>query len=164
MPNLAPQRPVSSRRIRQSVVPWCFQPLTAEQLIVQAVGLGLESVELVSPDLWPLLAQHDLDCALVPSTGFAVGFCRPEDHESCLQILRQTIPAAANAGYRRVITFTGMQGQQSAFEARRQEINYEGVMQALLEIGYDGYVGHEFMPRGNDPLAALRQAIEICDV
>lgn len=45
----------------------------------------------------------------------------------------------------------------------RQEIHYPAVMQALAEIGYDGYVGHEFMPT-RDPLAGLRQAVAACDV
>jgi len=44
-----------------------------------------------------------------------------------------------------------------------QEINYKAVMQALVDVGYDGFVGQEFIPT-RDPLAGLRQAIEVCDV
>lgn len=44
-----------------------------------------------------------------------------------------------------------------------QEINYPAVMQALIEIGYQGYVGHEWIPTG-EPLEQLQQAVEICDV
>lgn len=44
-----------------------------------------------------------------------------------------------------------------------QEINYRGVMKALLEVNYTGYVGHEWIPTG-DPLEGLREAISICDV
>jgi hydroxypyruvate isomerase len=44
-----------------------------------------------------------------------------------------------------------------------QEINYAPVMKALVEIGYPGYVGHEFIPT-RDPLAGLRQAVKVCDV
>jgi len=44
-----------------------------------------------------------------------------------------------------------------------QEIHYPGIMKALLEIGYNGYVGQEFIPTG-DPLAGLRSAVELCDV
>jgi hydroxypyruvate isomerase len=36
-------------------------------------------------------------------------------------------------------------------------------MKALLEIGYDGHVGHEFIPT-RDPQEGLRQAITLCDV
>jgi len=44
-----------------------------------------------------------------------------------------------------------------------QEINYPPVMQALLDIGYKGYVGHEFIPT-RDPLEGLTQAVKLCDV
>ncbi len=44
-----------------------------------------------------------------------------------------------------------------------QEINYPAVMQALLDVGYDGFVGQEFIPTG-DPLAGLQQAVAACDV
>ena len=45
----------------------------------------------------------------------------------------------------------------------RQEINYPAVMRALLELGYAGYVGQEFIPR-RDPLVGLWQAVSLCDV
>ena len=44
-----------------------------------------------------------------------------------------------------------------------QEINFPAIMKALVEIGYEGYVGHEFIPT-RDPLAGLREAITLCDV
>ena len=46
---------------------------------------------------------------------------------------------------------------------RSQELNYQPIMQALLDINYQGFVGQEFIPTG-DPLEGLRQAVEICDV
>ena len=44
-----------------------------------------------------------------------------------------------------------------------QEIYYPAVMRAIADTGYDGYVGHEFGPKG-EPLAAMRHAFELCDV
>jgi hydroxypyruvate isomerase len=44
-----------------------------------------------------------------------------------------------------------------------QEINYPPIMRALTEVGYDGFVGHEFIPT-RDPLEGLKQAVELCDV
>ena len=44
-----------------------------------------------------------------------------------------------------------------------QEINFVGCMQALLEVGYDGFVGLEFIPT-RDPLQSLREAVALCDV
>jgi sugar phosphate isomerase/epimerase len=44
-----------------------------------------------------------------------------------------------------------------------QEILYPPVMRKLLDVGYTGYVGQEFIPT-RDPLAGLRQAVALCDV
>ncbi|MGJ8723737.1 MAG: hydroxypyruvate isomerase family protein [Roseibacillus sp.] len=44
-----------------------------------------------------------------------------------------------------------------------QEINYRGLMKAILATGYTGYIGHEWLPVG-DPLKGLQEAISICDV
>ena len=44
-----------------------------------------------------------------------------------------------------------------------QEINYPAVMKALIDIGYDGFVGHEFIPT-RDAATGLRQAVKVCDV
>ncbi|MEX2632936.1 MAG: TIM barrel protein [Balneolales bacterium] len=44
-----------------------------------------------------------------------------------------------------------------------QELYYPAVMQALLDINYEGYVGQEFIPT-IDPMKGLRQAVSLCDV
>ena len=44
-----------------------------------------------------------------------------------------------------------------------QEIAYEAIMKALLEAGYDGYVGHEYIPT-RAALPSLREAVALCDV
>lgn len=44
-----------------------------------------------------------------------------------------------------------------------QEINYPPVLKALVDIGYQGFVGHEFIPT-RDPVAGLREAVRKCDV
>ena len=44
-----------------------------------------------------------------------------------------------------------------------QEIHYPSVMETLVEIGYEGYVGHEFIPT-RDPRDSLAQAVRLCDV
>ncbi len=45
-----------------------------------------------------------------------------------------------------------------------QEITYPAVMKAIVATGYRGFVGQEFVPKQGDPLASLKQAIQICDV
>lgn len=44
-----------------------------------------------------------------------------------------------------------------------QELNYRGICRAISEMGYKFYVGHELKPLG-DPIEALKQTFEICDV
>lgn len=44
-----------------------------------------------------------------------------------------------------------------------QEIYYPAVMRAIKETKYDGFIGHEFGPKG-DPIEAIRKAYQICDV
>lgn len=43
-----------------------------------------------------------------------------------------------------------------------QEIFYPAIMRAIIETGYKGFVGQEFVPKG-DPVKALEQAFSICD-
>jgi hydroxypyruvate isomerase len=45
----------------------------------------------------------------------------------------------------------------------RQEIAYKPIMEALVQIGYQGYVGQEFIPT-RDPYQGLWQAVSVCDV
>lgn len=44
-----------------------------------------------------------------------------------------------------------------------QEINFAPCMKALLDIGYEGFVGQEFIPT-RDPLEGLTEAVKLCDV
>lgn len=46
---------------------------------------------------------------------------------------------------------------------QRQEINYPAVMNALLSIDYQGYVGHEWIPT-EDAKTGLKEAVDWCDV
>jgi len=42
-----------------------------------------------------------------------------------------------------------------------QELNYTGICRAIEATGYDLYVGHEFMPKG-ERMTALRHAYKVC--
>ena len=45
------------------------------------------------------------------------------------------------------------------------ELNYRFIMQAIADLGFAGFVSHEYSPsQGNDPIATLEKAIQICDV
>ena len=44
-----------------------------------------------------------------------------------------------------------------------QELYYPAIMRAIAATGYKGYVGQEFLPRG-DPVTALQTAFDVCKV
>jgi len=44
-----------------------------------------------------------------------------------------------------------------------QEVQWDGVMRGIAATGFKGYVAHEFVPT-RDPLASLREAVDLCDV
>lgn len=44
-----------------------------------------------------------------------------------------------------------------------QELYYPAIMEAIVETGFEGWVGQEFIPE-NDPMTSLREAVRRCDV
>lgn len=45
-----------------------------------------------------------------------------------------------------------------------QELYYPAIIKALMETGYKGFVGQEFVPKQADKIASLEKCIRICDV
>jgi len=46
----------------------------------------------------------------------------------------------------------------------QQEVQWDGLMRGIAATPFAGYVAHEFQPTAPDPLASLRQAVDLCDV
>jgi hydroxypyruvate isomerase len=44
-----------------------------------------------------------------------------------------------------------------------QELYYPAIMRAIADTGFKGFVGQEFVPKG-DPVKAMERAFEICTV
>ncbi len=254
-----------NNRINQSVVNWCFK-MPVEELAGHAARMGIKSVELVGPEHWPMLKKLGLVCAITPSHGFAKGFAHKEEHDQCIEVLRKSIDASADANFPNVITFSGfrrgisdddgmknmveglgkivphaekrkvtlclemlnspvtveMKGYPDYFCDKiemaveickrigsermkilfdiyhvqimegdiitrikefhpfighyhtagvpgrgelddSQEISYPAIMRAIVETGYKGFVGQEFIPT-RDKMTSLSEAVKICDV
>ncbi len=261
------EKAVAHGRIKQSVVPWCFNPMSVPELAEHSAGLGLLSVELCDPKHWPRLKELGLTCAIAGSHGFAKGFAHKEEWAECHKVLRDRIEQCSAFGVERVITFSGfrrglsddegianmvaglkevvglaeekkvtlciemlnsrvdvqMKGHPDYFcdsmertvEICRQigserckvlfdlyhvqimhgdvitrikqhknyiahvhtagvpgrgeidetqEMNYPPLMKALLEIGYTGFVGQEYIPTWPDKVASLADGVRRCDV
>src|SRR6478672_982336 len=118
-----------ARRIRQSVIYWCFKPMPVEELAQAAARMGIKSVELVPSELWPTLKKLGLICAMTPSHGFAKGFAHKEEHEECLATLRKRIDESADAGFPNVITFSGFRRGISDDDGMRNMV--EGLKQIV---------------------------------
>ena len=252
-------------RIKQSITfgPFCRGGLSGEQVIAEAARIGMQSVEMLPQNLWPVVKDHGMGIAIVSGhKSLKDGLNRPENHDRIEAELREKIDLAAEndipslicfsgnrydgltddagidvcaAGLARVVEAAEAKGITLCMEllnskvnhpdyqcdstpwgvevCRRvgsprvkllydiyhmqimegdlirtitenieyighfhtagnpgrndmddtQEIYYPAVMRAIAATGYDGYVGHEFLPKG-DPLAAMRAAFETCDV
>lgn len=258
---------VKNGRVKQSVVPWCFNPMPFEELANATAKLGMASVELCKPSEFPILKKLNLACAILGSHGFVKGFNHVENHDECAKKIVDSVNAAKDFGCPNVITFSGMREKMSDEEGLKntidglkkvighaekagvtlciemlnsrvsenmkghpgyqcdsldfakkvcdgvgskhmkilfdiyhvqimhgditvrmkeykdyighihtagvpgraeiddtQEINYIPLMKTLLDLGYKGFVGQEFIPRNADKIASLRYAVKLCDV
>ena len=56
----------------------------------------------------------------------------------------------------------GVPGRNEIDES--QELNYPAIMREILKTGFKGFVAQEFIPKNNDKLDSLKNAISICDI
>jgi sugar phosphate isomerase/epimerase len=111
----AQAQPAANRRIRQSVVFWCFNTAgerwSLEQTCQAARELGCPSVEIVPPEDWGTLRKHGLMCAMAPNgmpgAPFMRGFNNPKFHEELTERTKKVIDACAEARFPSVIAFSG---------------------------------------------------------
>jgi len=102
------EKAVTKGRLKQSVAQWCFNDhWDIEDTCRIASKLGLKSVELVDTKHWPLLKEHGLVCALHGSHPLKKGMNDPDNHEMCIEKIRQSIDECAEYGFPNVIAFTG---------------------------------------------------------
>jgi len=80
-----------------------------------------------------------------------------------MQIMEGDVVATIRANAQHIAHYHtgGVPGRAEIDET--QELNYRRVMQAIVDTGFTGFVGQEFVPK-RDPLTSLKQAFAICDV
>jgi hydroxypyruvate isomerase len=111
--NAANQASGLKGRIRHSVCKWCYPKHSVEELSKAGKEIGLESIELLGPDDWPVLAKYGLTCAMGSSPnvdgigGIPRAFNRLEHHDRLVTGYEDLIPKAAAAGVPNVICFSG---------------------------------------------------------
>ncbi len=97
--------------IKQSVCKWCYNDIPLDEFCVAAKNMGLQSVELLGPDEWPVLKKHGLTCAMASywEEDFGITKCwnRKENHKKLIAMYEKVIPMVAEAGLDQIITFSG---------------------------------------------------------
>jgi hydroxypyruvate isomerase len=97
-------------RLKQSICRWCFDSFKLDELARHAKQIGYQSIELLNPDEWPVVAQAGLTCAVasfVPSNTIPRGFNRVEHHDSIIKELEERLPLVKDAGIPAQIVFSG---------------------------------------------------------
>ena len=150
--------------IKQSVMGWCYKPLSAEKLIESCHRMGMPAMEGISREHYPKLRRLGMHVSIVSSHGFKVGPFSKDNHAVCLAKLREAIDVAVTFGSPNVITFTGMrekgvsdeQGARNCVECWEQAVGYaeeKGVNLCLEHLntrddshpmkGHPGYFGDD---------------------
>ena len=110
--------------IRQSASRWCYQKIAVEQLCEYAVQIGLQGIDLLSPDEFDVPPRYGLVCSMGYAGGGEIGSAmnRVENHARIEDGFRKYIPLAAKAGVPNVITFSGNRAGMSDEEGAKNTI------------------------------------------
>ncbi len=96
------------RRIRQSVTRGTFGKMSADEFCRTVKALGFVGVDLVGRGDWPALKEHGLVATMVPGAGgIKDGINNAARRDDFLKQFRENIAAAAEFGWKRVITLAG---------------------------------------------------------
>ncbi|MBL9155502.1 MAG: TIM barrel protein [Verrucomicrobiales bacterium] len=113
---------VKNGRIRQSIMGWCFNKhFDALTLAKHCKEIGLVAMEGIGREFYPEVKKLGLEISLVSSHGFAKGPCDPQHFDFSVSELEKAIAAAADAGCKKVITFTGMRFDGMDEEKAKQD-------------------------------------------
>jgi hydroxypyruvate isomerase len=106
---------------RQSVARWCFGTLPLDQLCIEAKGIGLHAIDLLSETEWEVPARHGLRCAIANGPGpITEGWNDPKRHDALVAESERLLPLIAAAGIPQMIVFSGNRRGQSDGEGIRQ--------------------------------------------
>ncbi len=98
----------ANNNLNQSVCRWCYKDIPLERLAAEAARIGMKSVELLTPEEWPVVKKYGLTCAMGSGADFIpIGFNRIENHDSRVANLTREIELAAEMGIPSVICFSG---------------------------------------------------------
>jgi len=101
-------------RLKQGVSYWTYQKwFTLEELCKEAKRIGLQGIDLVTPDQYATVQKFGLIPSMTSGTApntIKIGLNRVENHERVLASLKNDITLASAAKVPNVITFSGNRG------------------------------------------------------
>jgi len=99
----------STRAFKHSVCRWPYSGKSLEELCEAAVDIGIESIELLNPEDFETISRYGLTCAMANSVPLSLtdGFNDPSLHEKLKQEYYELIPKVAEAGFEKIICFSG---------------------------------------------------------
>lgn len=129
---------------KHSVCRWCFQDVALPELAEWCQELGIDGIDLLHPSEALEISRYSLTCPVTAAPEHPSGlgciekaFNQPDHHATLLEIYKELIPQAAEAGIPNVITFSG---------------NREGLTEKE---------GLENCARGLEPLLALAEKHDV---
>ncbi|HOD80753.1 MAG: Hydroxypyruvate isomerase [Planctomycetes bacterium ADurb.Bin126] len=95
-------------RIKQCCTRGMFRKMPIDEACRTAKALGLHGLDLIGKNEWPALKEHGLVASMVHSAGsIKDGLNNKDKHPEFLKQFREGIAAAAEFGWKRVITMAG---------------------------------------------------------
>jgi hydroxypyruvate isomerase len=100
-------------RINHSACKWCYSKISLEDFCKAGKEIGLVAVDLLTPNEFATVKKHGLVCSMVSSPtidglgGINKAFNRVEHHDKLVQAYEGHIKATADAGFERLICFSG---------------------------------------------------------
>jgi hydroxypyruvate isomerase len=100
-------------RINHSACKWCYGKISLDDLCKAGKEMGLVAVDLLNPNEFETVKKHGMVCSMVSNPtidglgGINKAFNRVEHHDKLVQAYEQRIQETANAGFQRLICFSG---------------------------------------------------------
>lgn len=95
--------------INHSVCKWCFEDIPLTEFLPIIKEMGIQAIDLIGPDEWPLLKEFDIHCSMCEGAEISLtkGWNDPQYHATLIQNYTDIIPKVAAAGYTNLICFSG---------------------------------------------------------
>ncbi len=100
-------------RINHSACRWCYGKVSVDDLCKAGKEMGLVGIDLLNPEDFPTVKKHGLVCSMVFNPvidglgGIGKAWNRVEHHDKLVQAYEQRLKETADAGYERLICFSG---------------------------------------------------------